>query len=52
MALLALSRVESCANIFKRSLLEIIDSISIAAELIKPRNSNNGCGYSKSFLSQ
>jgi hypothetical protein len=52
MALLALSRVASSASILKRSLLEIIDSIAIAAELIKPRSSNNGCGYGKSFLSQ
>jgi hypothetical protein len=52
MALVALSRLATSASVLKRSMLEIIDSIAIAAELIKPGSSNSGCGYSKSFLSQ
>lgn len=45
MALLALYLLASSISVLKRSLLEIIDSIAIAAELIMPRSSNNGCGY-------
>jgi hypothetical protein len=34
------------------SLPEIIDSIAIVAESVKPCNSNNGSGHRKSYLSQ